>query len=90
MTDKLNGNYRVHWDSKEYGTIRKYSMFVYTLRGPLNRRFISVCNRIIDNIAINGNIATVKHSAFEDGIVIEERKPNMAIIKIHEVWVEKE
>ena len=89
MTNKLNDSYVVKWNSDVFGDFKTQSIFDYNLRGPLTHRFKTICNMIIDHIAVKGNISEVEEMAVDDGVIITERLPNSVIIKLHWVWIEK-
>lgn len=89
MTNKLDGSYVVKWHSDVFGDFKTQSIFDYSLKGPLEHRFKTICNMIIDHIALKGNISEVEEMSVDNGVLITERLPNSVIIKLHWVYVEK-
>lgn len=88
MKNKFNNRYVVRWHSDVFGEFKSKSLFDYSLRGPLEHRFISICNAIIDHIAMKGNVCKVEKDTIDDGVVITEQLPNGVIVHVHGVWIE--
>lgn len=85
---KLKDKYRIRWHSDVFGPYRAES-FNYQYNDLLTKRFIGVCNAIINHIALKGRIAEVEKMPVDNGVLITERNPNYGIAKLHWVWIEK-
>jgi hypothetical protein len=90
MKDKLNGNYRVKWDSDAFYNTIGASIFTYSIRGPLTKRFTDICELIVSYIVSEGHVPIVDAMEANNGVIITERYPNSVTVKFHWVWIERD
>lgn len=89
MKDMLTNAYKVQ--VMRSGWHYKTSRFAYGYVPALKHRFISVCNNIIDEIALRGHIAiSTQIMTFDNEIYIEERTKSGRLIRIFRISLVKE
>ena len=89
---RLNGVFRVHWDSNGYLYKRTEGIFGYTYAGPLLEAFKTKCESFVDGLRDDGYYVEV--SKGDDGKSIKifaRRNPDdLMAAKLIRVWIEKD